>query len=66
MRNSKEYMRDYMKKYIKESPTVTCAICDAKYKKYKKDRHEKTKKHMDKVKIVRLESEIETIKKNMT
>jgi hypothetical protein len=38
-------MREYMRKYIKDSPGVSCKICGGHYKEYKKSYHLKTKKH---------------------
>ena len=38
--------REYMKKYMENSETITCEKCGAKYKAYKKYRHEKTQKHL--------------------
>lgn len=38
--------REYMKKYMEKSETITCDKCGAKYKAYKKYRHEKTQKHL--------------------
>jgi hypothetical protein len=44
--NSAEYMKDYMKNYIKKSESVYCIICGGHYKAYKKYVHDKTKKHL--------------------
>ena len=38
--------REYMKKYMETSETITCEKCGAKYKAYKKYRHEQTQKHL--------------------
>jgi DNA-directed RNA polymerase subunit RPC12/RpoP len=47
--NSKDYMTNYMKEYIKNSPYMTCPICGSKIKKYLKTLHNKTKKHINKI-----------------
>jgi hypothetical protein len=41
----KEYMRNYMRDYIKNSQEVTCP-CGGKFKSYNKCLHKKTKKHL--------------------
>lgn len=44
--NSKDYQREYMKKYNeKKSTSVTCEACGGKYKEYSKYIHYKTNKH---------------------
>jgi hypothetical protein len=45
--NSPEYIKKYMKDYIKKQSSVDCLICGGKYKPYQKYLHDtKTKKHL--------------------
>jgi hypothetical protein len=39
------YQKEYMKQYIKKSPSVICELCGGKYKKYQKYAHITTIKH---------------------
>ena len=48
--NKKEYQQEYMKKYVSDSKTITCDICDGSFKSYSKYRHVKTKKHTQAIK----------------
>ena len=47
--NSKDYQREYMKRYasdkLKGGAVVTCDVCDKTYKKYCKSKHNATKYH---------------------
>lgn len=47
--NTKEYHREYMKRYVTDSEDVYCKECNCTYKKYRKYRHVKTQKHIDNV-----------------
>lgn len=44
--NRAEYMKEYMKKYVTNSESVKCEVCQGKYKTYSKYNHLKTKKHL--------------------
>jgi hypothetical protein len=43
-----EYSRNYMRKYVKNSPTVECEICGngVTYKKYRQHKHVQSLKHI--------------------
>ena len=45
--NSKEYSKEYMRKYIKESESINCDICEGKYKRYSRYVHNKSKRHLN-------------------
>lgn len=45
--NQKEYMRNYMREYVElNNESLICDLCKGKYKKYNKSIHNKSKKHM--------------------
>jgi ribosomal protein L22 len=45
--NSPEYIKNYMRDYIKKQSSVNCVICGGKYKPYQKYLHDtKAKKHL--------------------
>jgi hypothetical protein len=45
--NSPEYIKNYMKDYIKKQSSVECDICGGKYKPYQKYLHDnKVKRHI--------------------
>lgn len=48
--NSKEYMKNYFRKYVRNSRSIICAHCGGKYKKYNKHIHNMTKKHIKSLK----------------
>jgi hypothetical protein len=45
--NDKDYIRNYMKEYIKSSQRVRCNLCDGVYKAVYKYKHIKTSKHIN-------------------
>ena len=45
--NNKEYSKEYMRKYIKESESINCDICEGKYKRYSRHIHNKSKRHQN-------------------
>jgi DNA repair exonuclease SbcCD ATPase subunit len=45
--NTKEYMREYMKRYAQNASKVECDVCGKEYRKHKKAVHCKTKYHLD-------------------
>jgi hypothetical protein len=50
--NSKEYIKNYMKEYIKNQSSVVCDVCGGKYKPYQKYLHDKkAKKHLFIIKL---------------
>lgn len=69
VKNSKEYQRDYMRKYNNSGEKVYCPACDKYIMKCRKYRHDKGKKHLlningDKV-ITVLESEHQQMKNEL-
>lgn len=47
--NKTEYSKEYMRKYIKESPSIECEACHGHYKRYSKYVHDKSKRHLNAV-----------------
>ena len=43
--NNKEYIKEYMRKYIKDSEQIKCP-CGGLYKSYRLSSHNKTKRHI--------------------
>ena len=46
-RCTREYMKSYMKEYIKHSPVIICEFCEGKYRRYTKSKHIRTQKHLN-------------------
>lgn len=59
--NTKEYMNEYMKKYIKNSKDVICDVCESTYKSYKKSVHVKGKRHLSKMSMQFLRVEVDEV-----
>ena len=51
--NSKEYQKEYMRNYIKNSGTTHCDLCGGNFKTYNKHVHVKCKKHINAMKILK-------------
>lgn len=47
VKNTNEYQKEYMKKYIENSEDVLCPCCNKTYKSYRKYKHMITKKHIN-------------------
>ncbi len=45
--NNKEYIKKYMKYYVKNCKKETCSICLGTYKTMYRYKHLQTKKHLD-------------------
>jgi hypothetical protein len=57
------YMRDYMRKYIKDnSDSIKCDICNGSYKTYFAKVHERSIKHKKGLHIKTLENKINNVK----
>ena len=62
--HSKEYMRNYMKKYLdKKNIDNVCDVCGGKYKTFNKSIHEKTTRHLKGVQNYEKKREDELIEK---
>jgi hypothetical protein len=44
--NRPEYIKNYMRDYIKRQPKIKCDVCDREYNKHQKYSHDKQKNHM--------------------
>jgi hypothetical protein len=63
--DKKEYMRNYMRKYIENSPTVICDGCGGSYRGYKKYRHNQTKKHINATEKAQEVTELDKLKREL-
>jgi len=45
--NNKEYIKNYMRYYVKNNEKETCNICLGNYKKMYRYKHLQTKKHLE-------------------
>lgn len=44
--NRSEYIKNYMRDYIKKQPKIKCDVCDREYNKHQKYSHNKQKHHV--------------------
>ena len=70
VKNDKEYMKEYMKRYIGDSEEIKCE-CGGKYKAYRKYCHVKTAKHKKHIETssiidVRVSDSIEDLKNEIS
>jgi hypothetical protein len=58
--SSPEYIKNYMKDYIKNQSSVECTVCNGKFKPYQKYLHDtKAKKHLFMINFIKQQTLIE-------